>query len=142
MRVRYLAAQHLRSARCPLHRYFVRKFRFPAELMVSYFNLMIASDLCFATTPVDAWHEHDLMALGLWPSAHGPPTWTGGQGSIRRNKAHQAAAPRDEVAHPCRPPFQGVRDESALATALRYRDDGPSAIQLSRRDVGPLSVES
>ena len=33
--------------------------------MVSYFNLMIASDLCFATTPVDAWHEHDLMALGL-----------------------------------------------------------------------------
>ena len=33
--------------------------------MVSYFNLMIASDLCFATTPVDAWHENDLMALGL-----------------------------------------------------------------------------
>ena len=33
--------------------------------MVSYFDLMIASDLCFATTPVDAWHEHDLMALGL-----------------------------------------------------------------------------
>jgi hypothetical protein len=32
--------------------------------MVSYFNLMIASDLCFATIPVDAWHEHDLMALG------------------------------------------------------------------------------
>ena len=65
MRVRYLAAQHLRSARCPLRRYFVRKFRFSAELMVSYFDLMIASDLCFATTPVDAWHEHDLMALGL-----------------------------------------------------------------------------
>jgi hypothetical protein len=33
--------------------------------MVSYFYLMIASDLCFATTPVDAWHEHDLIALGL-----------------------------------------------------------------------------
>ena len=43
----------------------MRKFRVSAELMVSYFNLMIASDLCFATTPVDAWHEHDLMALGL-----------------------------------------------------------------------------
>jgi hypothetical protein len=65
MRVRYLDAQHLRSARCPLRWYFVRKFRFSAELMVSYFNLMIASDLCFATTPVDAWHEHDLIALGL-----------------------------------------------------------------------------
>ena len=33
--------------------------------MVSYFDLMIASDLCFATTPVDAWHEHDLMDRGL-----------------------------------------------------------------------------
>jgi len=71
-----------------------------------------------------------------------PPPGVVDKESIRRNKAQQAAAPRDEVAHPCRPPFQGVRDESALATALRYRDDGPSAIQLSRRDVGPLSVES
>ena len=33
--------------------------------MISYFNLMIATDRCFAITPVDAWHEHDLMALGL-----------------------------------------------------------------------------
>ena len=64
MRVRDLATQHPLSARRPFGGYFGRKFRFSEELMVSYFNLMIASDLCFATTPVDAWHEHDLMALG------------------------------------------------------------------------------
>ena len=57
MRVRHLATQHPRSARCPLQRYFVRRFRFSGELMVSYFNLMIASDLCFAITPVDARHR-------------------------------------------------------------------------------------
>ena len=65
MRVHDSVTPHPLSARCPLRRYFVRKFRVSAELMVSYFNLMIASDLCFATTPVDAWHEHDLMALDL-----------------------------------------------------------------------------
>jgi hypothetical protein len=53
MRVRHLATQHPRSARCPLQRYFVRRFRFSVELMVSYFYLMIASDLRFALTPVD-----------------------------------------------------------------------------------------
>jgi hypothetical protein len=57
MRVRHLATQHPRSARCPLQRYFVRRFRFSAELMVSYFYLMIASDLCFATLPVHARHR-------------------------------------------------------------------------------------
>jgi hypothetical protein len=39
--------------------------------MVSYFNLMIATDLCFAITPVG---DHDLMALGspacCWPPRH------------------------------------------------------------------------
>ena len=33
--------------------------------MVSYFNLMIATDLCFAITPVDARHRPRP-----WPSAH------------------------------------------------------------------------
>jgi hypothetical protein len=55
---------HPLSARSPLRQYFVRKFRFSAQLMVSYFNLMIASDLCFPVTPVDVWHPPRLMALG------------------------------------------------------------------------------
>ena len=54
MRVRDSVTPHPLSARRPLRRYFGRKFRFSAELMVSYFHLMIASNLCFAITPVDA----------------------------------------------------------------------------------------
>ena len=56
MRVRHFATQHPLSACCPLRRYFVRKFKISGELMVSYFNLMIATDLCFAITPVDERH--------------------------------------------------------------------------------------
>ncbi len=63
MRVREPVTPHPLSARCPLTRYFVRKFGFSAELMVSYFYLMIASDLCFATTVVDARRR---------PRPHGP----------------------------------------------------------------------
>jgi hypothetical protein len=67
MRVRHLATQHPRSTRCPLQRYFVRRLRFSGELMVSYFNLMIATDLCFAITPVGPRRS----TTTLWP--RGPP---------------------------------------------------------------------
>jgi hypothetical protein len=65
MRVRQFATQHPLSARFPLRRYFVRKFKFSGELMVSYFNLMIATDLCFAITG-----QREAPTTTLWPSAH------------------------------------------------------------------------
>lgn len=44
-----------------------------------------------------------------------------------RSFVTRAAAPRDEVAHAVDHSSRSS-DESALGTALRYRDDGPSAI--------------
>ncbi len=44
---------HPLSACCPLRRYFVRKFRFSAQLMVSYFYLIIGCDLVSASTAVE-----------------------------------------------------------------------------------------
>ena len=43
MRVHHFATHHPFSACCPLRPYFVRKFKISGELMVSYFNLMIAA---------------------------------------------------------------------------------------------------
>jgi hypothetical protein len=43
MRVRDSVTPHPLSARRPLRWYFVRRFRFSAELMVSYFYLMIGA---------------------------------------------------------------------------------------------------
>jgi hypothetical protein len=50
MRVRDPVAPHPLYAHTPLRWYFVGKFKFSAELMVSYFYLMIVSDPCLATT--------------------------------------------------------------------------------------------
>jgi hypothetical protein len=63
MRVRHFATQHPFSARCPLHRYFVRKFKFSGELMVSYFNLMIATGVFLRQHQSTRGTDHDLMAL-------------------------------------------------------------------------------
>ena len=50
MRVRDPVAPHPLYAHTPLRWYFVGKLKFSAELMVSYFYLMIVSDPCLATT--------------------------------------------------------------------------------------------
>ncbi len=64
MRVRQFATQHPLSARFPLRRYFVRKFKFSAELMVSYFHLMIASNLPFDPQASVAGRIRRIGALG------------------------------------------------------------------------------
>jgi len=63
MRMHDSITPHPLSASCPLQWYFVGKFKFSAELMVSYFYLVIAADLCFPTTPSMHGTDHDLMAL-------------------------------------------------------------------------------
>ena len=64
MRVHGSVTPHPLSARCPLQWYFVEKFTFSAELMVSYFYLMIASDPCFANLgPSLLWNS----TMVAWP---------------------------------------------------------------------------
>ena len=76
--------------------------------------------------------RHNRPAAAVLPHGSGvsPTTWTGGQGSIRRNKAQQAPAPRDEVAQPCRPPFEefGMKAPSRPPCGIGTMDLRPSTI--------------
>src|SRR5260370_2787104 len=84
MRVHDSVTPHPLSARCPLRWYFVGKFRFSAELMVSYFYLMIASDPCFANLgPSLLWNS----TMVAWPDG----TLRSGRGGL---VGHIKAKPR------------------------------------------------
>jgi len=76
MRVHDSVTSHPLSARCPLRWYFVGKFTFSAELMVSYFYLMIASDPCFANLGPSLLWNSTMVARLMAPFDRGEEAWS------------------------------------------------------------------